>query len=485
MMSIRALAVASLCLPATGACGGDDDGGGGSGGPDAGLRDAASDDINDRLAVLPGVIAVDEMPHELPGHRYFEIAFDQPVDHDNPDGQHFTQYLTLTHVDDHAPFVLATTGYDNYFGEFPMEPTELLGGNQLIIEHRYFTPSRPDPTNWDYLRVSQSAADHHAIAQAFHYIYDGPWISTGGSKGGMTSIYHRYLYPDDVDVTVAYVAPYNQDLGDARYDVWFDDVLPATCLAQVRAAQVEFLTNRRQALGARAAEQAKAEDIRYTRVALPVAVESAVAGAEWSFFQYVGVSGCDEVPGADATDDRAWEWLSDVSPPDSLSDANIARFEPYYFQVEAELGAPSTTDEHLEGVLTFEAEDYAGADPDVLPDSYNPSVVDAAAEWIKSSAENVMLVYGEYDPWSAGAFDAGGNAGVAFHTVPGGTHNVGLLDLPDVELTPAFDTLAAWTGVTPAAPTLRSRWFRVRTPEPRPPLRGWQMAARARHGARR
>lgn len=480
MMSIRALAVASLCSAAMAACGGDDDAGGGGGGPDAGLRDAASDDINDRLAVLPGVIAVDEMPSELPGHRYFEIAFDQPVDHDNPDGQHFTQYLTLTHVDDHAPFILATTGYDNYFGEFPMEPTELLAGNQLIIEHRYFSPSRPDPTNWDHLSVTQSAADHHAIAQAFHLIYDGPWISTGGSKGGMTSIYHRYLYPDDVDATVAYVAPYNRELGDARYDVWFDEVLPADCLSRVRAAQVDFLQNRRQALGARAAEQAKAQEIAYTRVALPVAVESAVAGAEWSFFQYVGVPSCDQVPGPEATDDRAWEWLNDVSPPDSLSDGSIARFEPYYFQVEAELGAPSTTDEHLEGLLMFGADSYEGAEPQVLPESYDPSVVNAAAEWVKSSASNVMLVYGEYDPWTAGAFDAEGNAGVAFHTVPGGTHSSGIIDLPEVVSEEAFDTLAAWTGVRPTIPTLRSRWFRVRAPEPRPPVRGWEMARRAR-----
>ncbi len=243
-----------------------------------------------------------------------------------------------------------------------------------------------------------------------------------------------------------------------------------------------MLQNRRQALGARAAEKAKAEDIRYTRVALPVAVESAVAGAEWAFFQYIGVDSCDEVPGADATDDQAWDWLSEVSPPDSLSDAGIARFEPYYYQVEAELGSPGVTDEHLKGLLQFDAEDYAGADPDVLPESYDPSVVNAAAEWVKSSATNVMLLYGEYDPWTAGAFDVEGNAGVALYTMPAGTHSSALVNLPDILRTPAFDTLEAWTGVTPTIPTLRSRWFRVRTPEPRPPVRGWEMARRARLG---
>ncbi|MFP2912532.1 hypothetical protein ACLESD_47465, partial [Pyxidicoccus sp. 3LFB2] len=41
-------------------------------------------------------------------------------------------------------------------------------------------------------------------------LQDALWrqvVSTGASKGGMTSIYHRASAPKDVDATVAYVAP--------------------------------------------------------------------------------------------------------------------------------------------------------------------------------------------------------------------------------------------------------------------------------------
>ncbi|HKE16021.1 MAG TPA: S28 family serine protease [Kofleriaceae bacterium] len=485
MMSLRLLVVALLAAAAPIACGGDDDDGGG-GGADAGPDAASGGDIADRLRALPGVMTVDEKQPTLgDDYRYFEIAFDQPVDHDDPEGQHFTQHLTLVHRGEHEPFVLATTGYGNYYGEHAMEPTDLLQANQLIIEHRYFLPSRPDPTDWNFLRVTQGAADHHDIAQSFHAIYDGPWVSTGGSKGGMTSIYHRYFYPDDVDATIAYVAPYNQGAGDARYDAWFDDTLPADCLAAVRAAQVDFLQNRRDALVAKATAEAEATSTQYTRVSIPAAVESAIEGVEWTFFQYTGVSGCDAIPGADATDDQAWAWLAEINHPDGLSDDSLAFFDPYVYQSEAELGYPATTDEHLEGLLQFGDADYAGAEPPEMPGAYDPSVVDAAAAWVTADSSKILFIYGQFDPWTAGAYDLGSNEEDTSYTVQRGTHNSEIFDLPAEQQTAAISLIERWTGAQVRPPSLRASWFRFRPREPHPPLRAWEMARRARLGAPR
>src|SRR5687768_3188655 len=79
------------------------------------------------------------------------------------------------------------------------EPTRLIDGNQISVEQRYFTPSRPSPTNWErQLTIWQAATDHHRIVRALKAIYAQQWVSTGASKGGMTSVYHRRFYPDDV-----------------------------------------------------------------------------------------------------------------------------------------------------------------------------------------------------------------------------------------------------------------------------------------------
>jgi hypothetical protein len=471
-------ALLGLAVAGVAACG-DDDSGDDTEQPDA----MPSGDLLDRLNAIPQVTQAEELSTNQEGYRYFTIRFDQPVDHEDPGGQHFIQFLTLIHRDERLPLVLGSTGYGNYYGDYPMEPTSLLQANQLIIEHRYFSPSRPDPTDWSFLTTEQGAADHHAIAEAFHRIYEGPWISTGGSKGGMTSIYHRHLYPDDVDGTVAYVAPYNQADGDTRYDGWFDEVLPADCLQRVRDAQVDFLTNRREALVERATQQAEDSNIPYTRVTIPAAVESAVVDAEWSFFQYTGVTACDAVPGPEASDDDAWFWLQQVNSVDGLSDGALAFFEPYYYQAYAELGYPTTEDPHLDGLLEFTDEDYAGAEPAVHPE-YQPSAVDAAADWVRDEGERLLFLYGEFDPWTAGAFDLGTNPGATRFTVAEGTHGSRLIDLPDAERAASFDLLEEWTGVTPTAnfslvgSTLRALAARARPREPRLPIHALSRAHR-------
>ncbi|HWM84911.1 MAG TPA: hypothetical protein VNO33_03710, partial [Kofleriaceae bacterium] len=99
-MPYRSLA-AALALSLV-ACGGDDDAADGTA-VDAGPT-STGDELVDRIAALPGVASVDERETDIAGYRYFSIGFDQPVDHEDPDGQRFVQYLTLIHRDEHAPF---------------------------------------------------------------------------------------------------------------------------------------------------------------------------------------------------------------------------------------------------------------------------------------------------------------------------------------------------------------------------------------------
>src|SRR5690242_14352138 len=88
---------------AAGACVGGNAGASGSDGAGMG---GASTDILEQIQAIPGVVAAIEEPSEIDGYRFFAIDFDQPADHDDPAGQHFTQRLALHHVDPAAPFVL-------------------------------------------------------------------------------------------------------------------------------------------------------------------------------------------------------------------------------------------------------------------------------------------------------------------------------------------------------------------------------------------
>src|SRR4051812_16688809 len=102
----------------------------------------AADDLLERLQAIPGLTIVSQS--QPTGYRFFVMTFSQPADHRHPGAGRYEQRLTLLHRDASAPVVLSTNGYDLDASPRPgrTEPTVLLNGNQVSVEHRFFTPSR-------------------------------------------------------------------------------------------------------------------------------------------------------------------------------------------------------------------------------------------------------------------------------------------------------------------------------------------------------
>jgi len=147
------------------------------------------------------------------------LQFEQAVDHRNPNGQKFNQRVFLSHLDFDASVVFITEGYTAWHAEDPKFVSELAGllnTNQICVEHRYFGTSVPEPLIWDYLTIKNAATDHHRIVDVLKLLYKGKWINTGISKGGQTAMYHRFFYPEDVDISVPYVAPLNFSVEEQR-----------------------------------------------------------------------------------------------------------------------------------------------------------------------------------------------------------------------------------------------------------------------------
>ena len=76
--------------------------------------------------------------------------------------------------------------------------------------------------------------------------------------------------------------------------------------------------------------------------------------------------------------------------------------------------------------------------------------------WLSTSAQQVILVYGENDPWSAGALAVTPSdqaRGVWKFIAPAGNHGSKLATLASADNTQAYALLAQWLGapVTPAA----------------------------------
>ncbi len=434
------------------------------------VPDGPAGDILEQLRGLPEIGTIAEAGTDTPGYRYFRIQFDQPVDHDAPDGPRFRQYVSLIHRDASAPVVMLHTGYGNWYHDIPHQLTWLLQGNQVAVEHRFFRSSRPagGAGAWQFLTIRQAAADHHRITQALRRVYRGKWLETGASKGGMTSIYHRRFYPGDLDGTVAYVAPLSFGAPDYRYDAHVDGLGPPVCRQAVRDLQVELLSRRRAALERTATEQASSAGHVYQRIALPAAVESAVISLEWAFWQYVGASGCGDVPAVTATDTAVWSFVERVSPVSSSSDAELDEFDAYYYQAEGELGYPGTMDAHLEGLLVFDDAAYAGAYPvDVAVPAFAAGAMPDIDTWVQTEGDRLIFLYGEWDPWSGGMFSLGGATDSLRLVAAQGAHGADLKDLTPGDREQIYGRLAAWTGVTPDP----NRLFRRASAPPPPPLR--------------
>jgi hypothetical protein len=407
----------------------------------------SASEVLERLRAIPGLTA-DEMTTEQPGVHYFVLHFTQPVDHSDPSQGTFQQEVSLLHRSERAPvpMIVHTSGYADYYLDQPVELTKLLEANQVSIEHRFYGHSRPNPADWTKLTIAQMAADEHDIITALRTIYGGAFLSTGGSKGGMTAVFHRKFYPADVDGTVAYVAPLSFGAPDPRYADYVETIGDAPCRQAVRDLATEMLAHRRDTLEFRARAQ---PNHVYTRVAIGAALESAIDRLEWSFWQTQGIDQCITVPAPGASDDDLFGFLDKISPVSEDADDMLGFYEPYYYQTYNELGYPDYGAAYLAPYRRYAELDYSHELPTPAEPSYDTTSMLAVDDFVEHQGNRLLFIYGEWDPWTGGKFVLGDATDSAVLIQPRGTHYAKIATLESSDRDDALARLAAWTGVTP------------------------------------
>ena len=411
-------------------------------------------DIRDRLEAVPGVTLVKEETAPE-GYRFFVMTFRQAKDHKHPSKGSFDQRVTLLHKDTARPMVMYTSGYGVSTSPSRSEPTQIVDGNQLSMEYRFFEPSRPKNPDWStQLTIWQAATDQHKIIQAFQSIYSENWITTGGSKGGMTATYHRRFYPRDVDGTVPYVAPNDvRNDDDGAYERQLATVGPAECRQRIIGVQRRMLGTDRQWF-LRKMKQADVEEDNTYRIVgnRGIAFETAVIDLYFGFYQYHPVSECSGVPKADATNTEVLEWVDEIGGLTSASDANLEGYIPYYYQSAYQMGWPEPYEAPLSDLLRHPGTNVSAT---FVPDELRPRRFDHGAmrdidRWVRTKGSRMLFVNGQNDPWSAEPFTCGPKGATrdcARYTVPGGTHGSRIEQLPTAERTRATALVLEWAGL--------------------------------------
>jgi hypothetical protein len=406
----------------------------------------------ERLQELPGLQVTAIQP--LEGFsQSFQIDISQPVDHQDAGAGTFSQRFYLSHRDEDAPMVFYTSGY-GISRNFEPELSALLKSNQILLVHRFFPDAVP-PADWKYLTIRQEADDQHRIRETLKSIYSGKWISTGTSKGGMTALYYRRFHPEDVDATVAFVAPIMPFPDDPRFAPFLAQVGTSECRQKIIDFQ-RLAFSRRSGLMPLFRQYAQSKGYVFGIVSEAAAFEYTVLEYLFAFWQYGKESDCDVIPGPDATDQQILDHLVKVSSPYYYADSGFLFSQPLFYQAYTEIGYCPYVFDHVKDYLQADPQpSYRAFAPRGVDLIFRPEVMQDVIPWLQTQGERIIYIYGGIDPWSAAALDPAGGLDALKVVQPGANHGVKIADLDQKDL--VIQTMERWLNIRIDA-SLLGRW---------------------------
>jgi len=377
----------------------------------------------------------------------YELSVKQPVDHSDASKGFFHQRVFLSHRGFNLPTVMITEGYDRPKNRIN-ELTELLNGNQILIEHRYFGKSIPDTLDYNYLTLKQVTNDLHHIKELFKDIYQNKWLATGRSKGGATTLFYRYFYPKDVDVSVNYVGPINNAFEDKRIYKFLDTVGTKACRNKIESFQRYLLKNRRKILPLLKTYSLGA-NAKYTYHNIEKAFEFAVMEYPFSFWQYG--HNCDDIPDGTTSYIDAVKYFTSVSDITFFGDKATNGYAPHYYQSATEFGYYGYETSGFKGLLTELPTDqnpHAAFTPNKMKAPFNGDLLNKINAWLPNQGNKIVHIYGTLDTWSASAVPTSNKVDAIWFFMNGKHHgNARIKTMNPTEKKQLVSTLERWLSI--------------------------------------
>lgn len=405
--------------------------------------------LKEKLESFPQIKSVTELPTDtLFSHKYL-LMVEQPIDHEHPEKGTFTQRVFLSHLGYDNPVIFITEGYSASYEMNPQyihELSYLLQGNQVTVEHRYFGESTPQTVDYNYLTVKQAATDHHQIITILKNIYpNNKWINTGISKGGQTALYHRYHYPEDVDVTVGYVCPLNFSYEDKRVYRFLEQVGSKKCRKKLMNYQKHMLKHKDIFLPM-FQEASNKKGFTYP-FSYEEAYELVIMEYPFAFWQW-GYYSSEDIPTKQSNDSICFAHLQAVSPFDYFAEQGIDELFSFFYQAMTEIGYYGYDLKPYGSLIkTVHDHTFMFTIPPSLRKAYDYTKMEAVKMWLQSDAERMLFIYGEYDPWTATAVETGNNAHIIKIIKPEGNHRSRIRNLPTKEQQHVYDILQKWLNI--------------------------------------
>ena len=372
--------------------------------------------------------------------------FTQPLDHRHPEKGSFRQRVIVSHVGFDRPTVIVTEGYGAAYAlrsQYREELSKLLNANMIFVEYRYFLESTPEPKDWQYLTAENSADDLHAITTAFKNIYPGKWIATGISKGGQTTLLYRTFYPDDVDISVPYVAPLCYGVEDGRHEPFLHKVSTPENRKIIEDFQLEAL--KRKATLLPRFEMYCTEKNYSFRAPIEEIYDYSVL--EYSFALWQWGTPISSIPATTASDDEIFSHLLAISEPGYFTaDSPNASF---FVQAARELGYYGYDVQPFKQYLSIQSSEgylHRLMLPEELKDMpFDKTLSKKITKFLKKQDPKMIFIYGQNDPWTAaGVTWLKNKKNIHVFIQPNGSHLARISTLPEAEKAEVMELINEW-----------------------------------------
>ena len=402
-----------------------------------------------RLAALPGISQVVRLDTDKFQEKY-SLKFRQFVDGDDDTRGTFNERVFIGFKGYEQPTVLVTEGYFAHYGErqsYTEELCEMFQANVVLCEYRYFGESVPVPTNWDYLTVDNSLRDYHRIRQTLGQIFTGKWIATGISKGGQTTMFYRATYPDDVDVSVSYVAPLNRAVEDGRHERFLAKRVGTKAERKAIVAAQQELMRRKQRLMPLFDEHCRQHGYHFS---LPTTDIYDYCVLEYPFALWQWGTPVSTLPTTEANDSTWMSSLMEVAGPEYFSQPN--KFMPFDVQAARELGYYGYSLRDIRKWASV-SDTHGYLKTLMLPDSlrhydFDPTLYRRTVKYLKKNDPRHIFIYGENDPWSASGvctwLDCRKKQNMRIYVQPRGSHRARIDNMPPDMKREITDRLSEW-----------------------------------------
>ena len=372
--------------------------------------------------------------------------FTQPLDHRHPEKGSFRQRVIVAHIGFNRPTVIVTEGYGAAYALRPKyreELSKLLNANMIFVEYRYFLESTPEPKDWQYLTAESSADDLHAITTAFKNIYPGKWIATGISKGGQTALLYRTFYPDDVDISVPYVAPLCYGVEDGRHEPFLHNVSTAENRKKIEDFQLEAL-KRKATLLPRFEKYCTEKNYSFRA---PIEEIYDYSVLEYSFALWQWGTPISSIPATTASDDEIFSHLLAISEPGYFTaDSPNASF---FVQAARELGYYGYDVQPFKQYLSIQSSEgylHRLMLPEELKDMpFDKTLSKKITKFLKKQDPKMIFIYGQNDPWTAaGVTWLKNKKNIHVFIQPNGSHLARISTLPEAEKAEVMELINEW-----------------------------------------